>query len=122
MPAAGDEVEVLVSERSRGALNANRWRSATQKWTGPLASYRVMLINHEVGHLLHLHHPAVQCPASGLPAPVMSQQSTELGECLPNPWPLRWEVRLAARRLEPLAPPPEHDPADHRPTPPAVRR
>ena len=125
------------------ALNANRWRSATPKWTGDLDanpahlsgggsqrvrdlyrldSYRVMLINHEVGHLLHLHHPTVQCPAPRLPAPVMSQQSTELGECRPNPWPLRWEVRLAARRLEPLAPPPAHDTADHRPTPPPVER
>lgn len=104
------------------ALNADRWRRATPQWTGDLAAYRTMLINHEVGHLLHLHHPTRHCPGAGLPAPVMGQQSTELGECRPNPWPLRWELRLAAQRREPLAPPPSHDASDHRPTPPAVDR
>ncbi|HWH32814.1 MAG TPA: DUF3152 domain-containing protein [Egibacteraceae bacterium] len=103
------------------ALNADRWRSATPQWPAGLDEYRVMLVNHEVGHLLHLHHPRPQCPAAGLPAPVMAQQSTELGACLPNPWPLDWEVALAAERREPLAPPAEHDPAGHRPTaPPAT--
>jgi hypothetical protein len=104
------------------ALNADRWRSATPEWTGDLDGYRIMLINHEVGHLLHLHHPVVHCPAAGLPAPVMAQQSTELGRCRPRPWPLRWEIDLAAARREPLAPPARHDPADHRPTPPPVTR
>jgi hypothetical protein len=104
------------------ALNADRWREATPQWTGDLVAYRIMLINHEVGHLLHLHHPTVHCPAPGLPAPVMAQQSTELGACRPNPWPLQWEVDLAAERREPLAPPPEHDTSDHRPTPPPVDR
>lgn len=104
------------------ALNADRWRSATPKWTGTLTAYRVMLINHEVGHLLHLHHPSKHCPRAGLPAPVMAQQSTELGRCEPNPWPLQWEVELAAQRREPLAPPASHDASDHRPTPPPVVR
>jgi len=87
------------------ALNADRWRSATPEWTGDLATYRQMLVNHEVGHLLGQHHPDVQCPAPGDPAPVMAQQSTELDGCLPNPWPLAWEIELAARHEEPLAPP-----------------
>lgn len=100
------------------ALNADRWRSATPQWPADLASYRAMLVNHEVGHLLHLHHPRPQCPGAGLPAPVMAQQSTEVGECRANPWPLQWEVDLAAQRREPLAPPAEHDPSDHRPSPP----
>lgn len=104
------------------ALNADRWRSATPEWTGDLETYRAMLVTHEVGHLLHLHHPGIQCPAPGLPAPVMAQQSTELGDCRPNPWPLQWEVDLAAERREPLAPPPDHDTADHRPVPPRVAR
>jgi hypothetical protein len=86
-------------------LNAERWRSATPEWTGTLADYRVMLVNHEVGHLLGQHHPAVQCPAAGQAAPVMAQQSTELNGCLPNPWPLETEVAVAARHVEPLAPP-----------------
>ena len=86
-------------------INADRWRAATPQWTGDLATYRVMLLNHEVGHLLGLHHPAVQCPVPGRPAAVMSQQSTELHGCLPNPWPLPDEVAIAARHDLPLAPP-----------------
>lgn len=93
------------------ALNADRWRTATPQWTGTLDGYRRMLVNHEVGHLLGQHHPDVQCPASGEPAPVMAQQSTELDGCLPNPWPLAWEARCAALRLEPLAPGYEPDPS-----------
>ena len=86
------------------ALNADRWRVATPKWTGTLAAYRRMLINHEVGHLLGQHHPNVHCPRSGEEAPVMAQQSTELNGCLPNPWPLPHEIERAARHDLPLAP------------------
>lgn len=88
------------------ALNADRWRTATPKWTGDLETYRQMLVNHEVGHLLGLHHPTNQCPTPGRLARVMSQQSTELNGCLPNPWPLDDEVARAARHDLPLAPPP----------------
>jgi hypothetical protein len=88
------------------ALNAERWRHATPEWTGSLAAYRQMLVNHEFGHLLGLHHPpAPQCPRRGSPAPVMAQQSTELKGCRPNPWPLAPEVQLLARHVLPLAPP-----------------
>ena len=86
------------------ALNAERWREATPKWTGDLATYRQMLVNHEVGHLLGQPHPRVQCPQPGRAAPLMAQQSTELDGCLPNPWPLDAEVEAAARHDRPLAP------------------
>ncbi|HEX2191770.1 MAG TPA: DUF3152 domain-containing protein [Acidimicrobiales bacterium] len=87
------------------ALNADRWRRATPQWTGDLAGYRIMLVNHEVGHLLGQKHPAVPCPAAGEPAPVMAQQSTELRGCRANPWPLPDEIDRAARHDLPLAPP-----------------
>ena len=88
-------------------LNAERWRQATPTWTGSLGAYRQMLVNHEFGHLLGLHHPAdPQCPGRGQLAPVMSQQSTELNGCLPNPWPLPAELARLARHDLPLAPPP----------------
>jgi hypothetical protein len=85
-------------------INAERWRQATPEWTGDLATYRQMVVNHEVGHLLGQHHPRNQCPVQGRPAAVMSQQSTELNGCLPNPWPLDDEIRTAARHDQPLAP------------------
>lgn len=84
------------------AINADRWRAATPKWTGDLHSYRVMLVNHEVGHLLGQRH--TDCPEPGVPAPIMVQQSTELRGCLPNPWPLPWETAVAARHDQPIAP------------------
>ena len=86
------------------ALNADRWRTATPKWTGDLADYRRMLVNHEVGHLLGMRHPSPQCPRPGEPAPIMNQQSTELNGCLPNPWPLDGEIAVAARHDRKLAP------------------
>lgn len=127
--AEGDEVDRLCDPYDTDgrfscqngpvvALNADRWRTATPDWPGDLDSYRTYLVNHEVGHLLHLHHPSPQCPGQGLPAPVMLQQSTELGTCEANPWPLPWEVDLAAAREEPLAPPADHEIKDHQPSPP----
>jgi hypothetical protein len=95
------------------AITADRWRSATPEWTGDLATYRQMVVDHEVGHLLGLHHRP--CPTPGRPAPVMLPQSTELRGCLPNPWPLPEEVARAGRHDLPLAP--GYEPGD-RPDPP----
>ena len=88
------------------ALNADRWREGTPQWTGDLATYRQMVVNHEVGHLLGMKHPHPQCPRAGTLAPIMNQQSTELNGCLPNAWPLATEIAIAARHDRKLAPGP----------------
>ena len=120
--AEGPEVDALCdpyTTRSRFscqigpivALNADRWRGAVESWPGSLLEYQIMLVNHEVGHLLGQHHPAAFCTKDGEPAAVMAQQSSGLGACLANPWPLAWEIACAARHEEPLAPPYEADAA-----------
>lgn len=79
-------------------LNSDRWFSGSRYWPGPLAEYRRLLVNHEVGHVIGQRHRS--CPRDGALAPVMMQQSkgltTDGRTCRPNPWPLASE--LAALR------------------------
>lgn len=114
--AEGDEVDRLCAPYDTGGrfscqigplvmLNADRWRTATESWSGTLEEYRQMLVNHEVGHLLGQHHPSRFCDAAGEPAAVMAQQSRGLDGCAPNSWPLDWEIECAITADEPLAPP-----------------
>lgn len=118
--AEGDEVDAICSPYDTGgrfscqigpvvALNADRWRAATDTWPGTLETYRQMLVNHEVGHLLGRHHARPACQEPGAPAAVMYQQSSGVEGCAPNPWPLPWEIACAARHDEPVAPPYEPD-------------
>jgi hypothetical protein len=73
-------------QRGRSVLNVRRWVQGARSYGGDLASYRVYLVNHEVGHALGHGHRG--CPGAGLPAPVMMQQTKSIGGCRPNPWPL----------------------------------
>lgn len=111
--AEGPEVDALCAPyRTRStyscqnagvvAVNADRWRSSTPQFTGDLSTYRLYLVNHEVGHLLGQRH--VRCPGTGLPSPIMVQQSTELDGCLANGWPLPEDIAVAARHDQPIAP------------------
>ncbi|HJP81145.1 MAG TPA: DUF3152 domain-containing protein [Candidatus Saccharimonadales bacterium] len=83
-------------------INQDRWLGATSSWNqggGSLRDYRHMVINHETGHWLGHGHEG--CPATGQPAPVMMQQSINLGGCLSNPWPLKselWSSTLGVNR------------------------
>lgn len=68
----------------RVVLNSDRWKYMTPTYDD-LGVYRSYLVNHEVGHFLGQGH--VGCTKKGSPAPVMMQQSIDLGGCLPNAWP-----------------------------------
>lgn len=69
----------------RAVLNYDRWVEGAPDFGDDLVTYRIYLINHEVGH--GLGHGHVGCPAAGAPAPVMMQQTKSVGACVPNGWP-----------------------------------
>jgi hypothetical protein len=113
--AEGDDAQALCQPYDVGerfscqngplvVLNAIRWREGVEHWPGDLDSYRTMLVNHEVGHLLGMHH--IRCRTPGATAPVMEQQSGSLGGCQANSWPTAIELRLAATHQFELAPGP----------------
>jgi hypothetical protein len=66
-------------------INVRRWQEGAAPSRLSLGDYRVYVVNHEVGHALG--HGHVGCPARGVPAPVMMQQTKSIGACSPNPWP-----------------------------------
>jgi hypothetical protein len=97
-PATADELCVpfqtngiysCTIEQERTVLNVNRWREGAEDFLA-IDEYRIYLINHEIGHALR--HDHVGCPAAGLPAPVMMQQTKSVDSCVANPWPLRDET------------------------------
>ncbi|WP_137770221.1 DUF3152 domain-containing protein [Brachybacterium sp. SGAir0954] len=65
-------------------LNADRWTLMTPVFDD-LGEYRAYMVNHEVGHFLGHGHET--CGGEGEAAPVMLQQSMDLGGCRANPWP-----------------------------------
>jgi hypothetical protein len=68
-------------------LNAARWNNGVDAYAGDLDHYRIVLVNHEVGHLIG-HHGHPPCPGKGKPAPVMMQlYYTGLQGCVANIWP-----------------------------------
>lgn len=69
----------------RAVINLARWETAVPDYEGDVATYRMYVVNHEVGHALGNGHE--QCPGPGQLAPVMQQQTLGLNGCLKNPWP-----------------------------------
>jgi hypothetical protein len=69
----------------RAVINLARWETAVPDYEGDVATYRLYVVNHEVGHALGNGHET--CPGPGLPAPVMQQQTLGLEGCTKNPWP-----------------------------------
>jgi hypothetical protein len=69
----------------RAMLNALRWYNGAEAYGTDLDTYRIYLVNHEVGHGLGQRHE--DCPRAGELAPVMMQQTKGVGSCVPNPWP-----------------------------------
>lgn len=76
------------AEGTTAMINLERWLGGAEGWSGDLHAYRLMVINHEVGHVLGHDHEA--CPSGGELAPVMQQQTKGLDGCLPNEWPFPW--------------------------------
>ncbi|MGI5120500.1 DUF3152 domain-containing protein [Marinactinospora thermotolerans] len=76
--------EVSCTQGGRAIINQNRWVSGVGHFEGDLETYRVYVVNHEVGHALG--HGHVFCTEPGAPAPVMQQQTFGLQGCERNGW------------------------------------
>jgi Protein of unknown function (DUF3152) len=65
-------------------INLTRWREAVPH-APDRTTYRIMVMNHEVGHYLGFAHAT--CPGPGRTAPIMLPQSRTMGGCVFNPFP-----------------------------------
>lgn len=95
-PATADRLCLAQGLNTHGELNCEttdgvvvnlrRWVLGSPTFDGPPAEYRHLVINHEVGHEIGIHHH-LGCSGPGRPAPVMMQQIKGLDGCVSNAWP-----------------------------------
>lgn len=65
-------------------LNSDRWFYMTPTYSA-LPDYRAFMVNRQIG--FWLGQQATTCKSKGAKAPVMADQSQNLGGCVANPWP-----------------------------------
>jgi hypothetical protein len=84
MKAIGCDSHLSCAESNgrRIHLNAMRWGEGARESKLPLKAYRQYMVTHEMGHILGYDHTS--CPGTGVPAPVMIQQTLGIGQCKPN--------------------------------------
>lgn len=80
----GKAVAVCVAG-DKVVLAAGDWKTAAPVWGSDLTGFRRYLVNNAVGD--YLDRSKASCTKAGRPAPVMSDQTSDLKGCTPNPWP-----------------------------------
>ena len=78
--------------------NYFRWLSGAKDFGLDIATYRLYLINHEVGHMLGWGH--TNCPSQNALAPLMMQQSKTTDGCIPNGWPIYERITYLYESVE----------------------
>ena len=78
--------------------NYFRWLSGAKDFGLDIATYRLYLINHEVGHMLGWGH--TNCPSQNALAPLMMQQSKSTDGCIPNGWPIYERISYLYESVE----------------------
>ena len=78
--------------------NYFRWISGAKDFGLDIATYRLYLINHEVGHMLGWGH--TDCPSQNALAPLMMQQSKTTAGCVPNGWPIYERINYLYESVE----------------------
>jgi hypothetical protein len=84
-PGVGTRGYTSCRYGDRAVVNLARWETAVPDYQGDVVTYRLYVVNHEVGHALGNGHEG--CPGAGRLAPVMQQQTLGLEGCTKNPWP-----------------------------------
>jgi len=78
--------------------NYFRWLSGAKDFGLDIATYRLYLINHEIGHMLGWGH--TNCPSQNALAPLMMQQSKSTDGCIPNGWPIYERISYLYESVE----------------------